>query len=118
MSPVQANNVIQVQAGLNALQQVAINLGGVQNVQQIIQQNPQIQTQLQKVEDRKSTRLNSSHSQISYAVFCLKKKNTQTDQPHLRRDNELGFHGATPTVARFVQEMDGRRESTYCPHFV
>src|SRR2546430_4408700 len=28
----------------------------------------------QVVEDRKSTRLNSSHSQISYAVFCLKKK--------------------------------------------
>src|SRR2546430_5818167 len=28
--------------------------------------------------DRKSTRLNSSHSQISYAVFCLKKKNTHT----------------------------------------
>src|SRR5205085_12652819 len=26
------------------------------------------------MEDRKSTRLNSSHSQISYAVFCLKKK--------------------------------------------
>src|SRR5688572_32244650 len=30
--------------------------------------------------DRKSTRLNSSHSQISYAVFCLKKKNQ-----HLQR---------------------------------
>src|SRR3989475_5068642 len=29
-------------------------------------------------EDRKSTRLNSSHSQISYAVFCLKKKNKWT----------------------------------------
>src|SRR2546430_12674503 len=28
--------------------------------------------------DRKSTRLNSSHSQISYAVFCLKKKKTHT----------------------------------------
>src|SRR2546430_12868572 len=27
--------------------------------------------------DRKSTRLNSSHSQISYAVFCLKKKNNE-----------------------------------------
>src|SRR2546430_8078725 len=27
-----------------------------------------------KIVDRKSTRLNSSHSQISYAVFCLKKK--------------------------------------------
>src|SRR2546430_11893699 len=31
--------------------------------------------------DRKSTRLNSSHSQISYAVFCLKKKNV-TSPPH------------------------------------
>src|SRR3954464_12126688 len=32
--------------------------------------------------DRKSTRLNSSHTIISYAVFCLKKKNEQTeDQP-------------------------------------
>src|SRR2546427_3366961 len=28
--------------------------------------------------DRKSTRLNSSHSQISYAVFCLKKKKSST----------------------------------------
>src|SRR5688572_31016112 len=28
--------------------------------------------------DRKSTRLNSSHSQISYAVFCLKKKKQQS----------------------------------------
>src|SRR2546430_5127701 len=28
-----------------------------------------------RAQDRKSTRLNSSHSQISYAVFCLKKKN-------------------------------------------
>src|SRR2546429_1267374 len=30
--------------------------------------------------DRKSTRLNSSHGYISYAVFCLKKKNTIADQ--------------------------------------
>src|SRR5688572_32445649 len=30
-------------------------------------------------QDRKSTRLNSSHSQISYAVFCLKKKNKNID---------------------------------------
>src|SRR5438270_3190957 len=29
--------------------------------------------------DRKSTRLNSSHSQISYAVFCLKKKNVMNN---------------------------------------
>src|SRR2546430_17288468 len=31
------------------------------------------------VSDRKSTRLNSSHSQISYAVFCLKKKRNEAD---------------------------------------
>src|SRR2546430_9861063 len=34
--------------------------------------------------DRKSTRLNSSHSQISYAVFCLKKKKTATAYTHPR----------------------------------
>src|SRR2546421_8845317 len=34
------------------------------------------------ITDRKSTRLNSSHDQISYAVFCLKKKNNMT-QPAL-----------------------------------
>src|SRR2546426_4239981 len=32
--------------------------------------------------DRKSTRLNSSHLVISYAVFCLKKKKKNTDKPH------------------------------------
>src|SRR2546421_6958276 len=36
--------------------------------------------------DRKSTRLNSSHDQISYAVFCLKKKNQSTRQ-HAAHDN-------------------------------
>src|SRR2546430_11479899 len=34
--------------------------------------------------DRKSTRLNSSHSQISYAVFCLKKKNNKQNPPTSR----------------------------------
>src|SRR2546427_6698140 len=39
--------------------------------------------------DRKSTRLNSSHSQISYAVFCLKKKKKRTTSIHYsRRDGE------------------------------
>src|SRR5713226_9810174 len=39
------------------------------------------------VEDRKSTRLNSSHPSISYAVFCLKKKNTHNSAlrtPHTK----------------------------------
>src|SRR5688572_31091922 len=35
--------------------------------------------------DRKSTRLNSSHSQISYAVFCLKKKKVK-DAAQIRED--------------------------------
>src|SRR5438270_5284089 len=38
-------------------------------------------------EDRKSTRLNSSHSQISYAVFCLKKKKQNTRTPKNRTQN-------------------------------
>src|SRR5688572_32313351 len=33
--------------------------------------------------DRKSTRLNSSHSQISYAVFCLKKKKKKTKKQYI-----------------------------------
>src|SRR6516165_9248535 len=40
--------------------------------------------------DRKSTRLNSSHSQISYAVFCLKKNN-----------NKCGFETRQPMLQRF-----------------
>src|SRR2546430_11206869 len=35
------------------------------------------------LKDRKSTRLNSSHSQISYAVFCLKKKKERTNDEHI-----------------------------------
>src|SRR5206468_6808263 len=41
--------------------------------------------------DRKSTRLNSSHDQISYAVFCLKKKNmlTTTSTSSMRFESKL-----------------------------
>src|SRR3712207_7312980 len=37
----------------------------------------------QRSTDRKSTRLNSSHANISYAVFCLKKKNEHTAKENL-----------------------------------
>src|SRR2546430_5894592 len=40
--------------------------------------------------DRKSTRLNSSHSQISYAVFCLKKKESHAALPHAAPGSPLG----------------------------
>src|SRR2546427_7631433 len=36
-----------------------------------------------RARDRKSTRLNSSHSQISYAVFCLKKKKKKTEKAQI-----------------------------------
>src|SRR5688572_31826582 len=46
--------------------------------------------------DRKSTRLNSSHSQISYAVFCLKKKK-KTKQNQLTNNN-YQTHTHKPTT--------------------
>src|SRR6266568_8602124 len=39
-------------------------------------------------EDRKSTRLNSSHSSISYAVFCLKKKKHPLNIPSLQKNTK------------------------------
>src|SRR2546427_8608306 len=42
--------------------------------------------------DRKSTRLNSSHSQISYAVFCLKKKKKHTNQSHAHKTSSRQEH--------------------------
>src|SRR2546430_13362710 len=48
-------------------------------------------------QDRKSTRLNSSHSQISYAVFCLKKKKKKMySYMHLHSvDMQLAYHMIT-----------------------
>src|SRR2546430_5257977 len=42
-------------------------------------------------QDRKSTRLNSSHSQISYAVFCLKKKKNKNKQFTTEHSQEHGM---------------------------
>src|SRR5256886_13013595 len=44
------------------------------------------------IADRKSTRLNSSHSQISYAVFCLKKKIKLSNLPLIARPNQRLAH--------------------------
>src|SRR5438270_9773119 len=55
--------------------------------------------------DRKSTRLNSSHSQISYAVFCLKKKRSTWDKPVLARSisMELGIYHEFPVLPAHTQ---------------
>src|SRR5207245_9342698 len=42
--------------------------------------------------DRKSTRLNSSHGSISYAVFCLKKKKKKTEQKNTSKHNLVTPH--------------------------
>src|SRR2546422_4510585 len=58
-----------------------------------------IATNAQNITDRKSTRLNSSHGYISYAVFCLKKKKQEV-QPNERihvATIGLGIHGQSGT---------------------
>src|SRR2546427_9068228 len=49
--------------------------------------------------DRKSTRLNSSHSQISYAVFCLKKKKKKEIRDGFSVKNHKELHRARSTPA-------------------
>src|SRR5574337_1722849 len=51
------------------------------------------------VADRKSTRLNSSHHSISYAVFCLKKKNNEARACHISSFQNKAF-GAVAVFQR------------------
>src|SRR3712207_7120444 len=72
-------------------------------------------------EDRKSTRLNSSHANISYAVFCLKKKKKtysstnkyQHNNPHLNRT-----HTSTYTTHTMLYRRSSRlrHNSTHAPY--
>src|SRR5256884_3984363 len=74
--------------------------------------------------DRKSTRLNSSHGYISYAVFCLKKKNDQVAQalpPHriARALLDLGklagdVMGPAGRVARMLAGPRGADQAERC----
>src|SRR6266852_1206410 len=56
--------------------------------------------------DRKSTRLNSSHGSISYAVFCLKKKKIEPHLLALRTREQLEFNQQYPS--------DGERHGESC----
>src|SRR2546427_686483 len=58
---------------------------------------PRSQSDYRSPRDRKSTRLNSSHSQISYAVFCLKKKKNNTK--HTRNRYHLQYIQTTTQCA-------------------
>src|SRR5256886_7605411 len=55
-------------------------------------------------QDRKSTRLNSSHSQISYAVFCLKKKKNPRNNAHFDHLRTLLY--VTPHTPRAITTID------------
>src|SRR5256886_8601729 len=82
-----------------------------------------------RIKDRKSTRLNSSHSQISYAVFCLKKKNKEylhearsLTIPHHRFGNQIPLsHNCNVTLIRnittIISELYLRRSKTAFLHF-
>src|SRR5947207_9952218 len=56
--------------------------------------------------DRKSTRLNSSHTVISYAVFCLKKKSSMQSDQHDRRSTSHWAEHAS----RALDVQDGVRD--------
>src|SRR2546430_1410367 len=65
--------------------------------------------------DRKSTRLNSSHSQISYAVFCLKKKHTVLDgiittiMATIQRINIIGSREGSRNRRRLKANQTGKK---------
>src|SRR2546430_11058477 len=62
--------------GVKAIPEIMLPLIGTQKEYEVLA--AEIHEVAADVLDRKSTRLNSSHSQISYAVFCLKKKSPTT----------------------------------------
>src|SRR2546429_3673359 len=57
--------------------------------------------------DRKSTRLNSSHGYTSYAVFCLKKKNTLTTPRRLPQNSRTSHTSINLTVRRALGVTPG-----------
>src|SRR2546429_6361406 len=63
------------------------------------------------IRDRKSTRLNSSHGYISYAVFCLKKKKDTHNPPTLHNQDHA------PSVPITHHPNATKRRCTYAPAY-
>src|SRR5256885_5650141 len=68
-----------------------------------------------KSRDRKSTRLNSSHLVISYAVFCLKKKKTMSKH---KRSSPMWIHPSLLIGTHFWTVSLLSRDIGTCPHFM
>src|SRR2546430_13483534 len=77
---------------LEAAAPVELLDGADQAERPLLDQVEERQALIAVVLDRKSTRLNSSHSQISYAVFCLKKKKHNYTFAHASRCACTGLH--------------------------
>src|SRR5256886_8951861 len=65
--------------------------------------------------DRKSTRLNSSHSQISYAVFCLKKKKNHIPPTY---DPTLSFRQANRSIPTRVRAQNNHTIYQHRPRYL
>src|SRR5207248_11293681 len=64
-----------------------LNLSSLDRVELLSALEDRYQIDLSETRDRKSTRLNSSHRTISYAVFCLKKKKKNKEKSKYKRKN-------------------------------
>src|SRR6267142_2998315 len=73
-----------MQEGLQGARPLGVD--GIQAVDRLVQ--PDAEFHLPAHADRKSTRLNSSHMSISYAVFCLKKKKKKYIMIYLKKNNK------------------------------
>src|SRR3712207_7586747 len=80
------SEVVERFGGLDIL---VCNVGGF--VKKPLEETSSDEWNDQFAQDRKSTRLNSSHANISYAVFCLKKKKSQSQSSHQHPSTLLLF---------------------------
>src|SRR3989442_11323591 len=61
-------------------------------IQAVFKRSHSLSIAMRESKDRKSTRLNSSHVRISYAVFCLKKKKKIETDKQIRENNIMCLH--------------------------
>src|SRR3712207_7803050 len=83
---------VTYEAAASGLPVIATRVAGIEDLLDAgggleIERDPDAITEALDRLDRKSTRLNSSHANISYAVFCLKKKKTYHSTTRTRNDS-------------------------------
>src|SRR2546427_3803392 len=97
------------------------------NLLRLIDKTAWIIPKIQYQRDRKSTRLNSSHSQISYAVFCLKKKKKKNRKTMKQLNITPSLSSSIPVISptqptaktRYLlpKERKSHNNSTPDPHY-